>query len=118
MKAKINIKNIYYYVQGNIRYKLYYSKLKCLIRKHILEQIQTRINSMDNQCYMEGQCKMCGCKTTHLQMCNKECDKPCYPAMLSKKDWNRFKDFGIYCSKEKKEIWFYDTIKNKFLRWK
>ena len=90
-KAKPTLKNIIAYIQGKLRYKLYYSNFVFLIRPHIREQIQARINSMDKQCYNEGQCKMCGCQTTALQMANKACYKPCYPSMLSKKKWNWFK---------------------------
>ena len=90
-KAKPTLKNIIAYIQGNLRYKLFYSNFAFLIRPHIREQIQARINSMDKQCYNEGQCKMCGCQTTALQMADKACDKPCYPSMLSKKKWNWLK---------------------------
>ena len=90
-KAKPTLKNIIAYIQGKLRYKLYYSNFVFLIRPHIREQIEARINSMDKQCYNEGQCKMCGCQTTALQMANKACDKPCYPSILSKKKWNWFK---------------------------
>ena len=91
-KAKPTLKNIIAYIQGNLRYKLYYSKFAFLIRPHIKQQIDIRINSMDKQCYEEGQCKMCGCQTTALQMANKACDKPCYPSMMSKIDWNKIKN--------------------------
>lgn len=89
-------KDIWYYIQGNIRYKLYYSKVYFLFRFHIFDQICARIMSMDMQCYTEGQCKMCGCKTTALQMSNKACDKPCYPAMMNKKQWTRMKASTTY----------------------
>ena len=89
--SQINLKNIQAYIQGKLRYKLYYSKFAFLIRKHIREQIEVRINSMDRQCYYDGQCKMCGCTTTALQMANKACDKPCYPKMLTKSKWWLFK---------------------------
>jgi len=91
MKAKVNLTNIISYLQGNIRYKLFYSNFAFLIPVHIREQIQYRINSMDVQCYAQGYCKMCGCQTTALQMANKACDKPCYPSLVSKKRWNRLK---------------------------
>lgn len=90
-KAKPTLKNIIAYIQGNLRYKLFYSNFAFLIRPHIREQIQVRINSMDKQCYNEGQCKMCGCQTTALQMADKACDKPCYPEMMDKVTWNKFK---------------------------
>lgn len=89
--------NIIAYIQGNLRYKLYYSKFAFLIRPHIREQIEARITSMDKQCFEEGQCKMCGCQTTALQMANKACDKPCYPSMLDKRDWRDMEDdFAIF----------------------
>lgn len=78
--------DVWYYVQGNIRYILWYSNFKFLIRKHIRLQIAIRIKSMNRECHISGACIKCGCKTTHLQMCNKACDGDCYPKMLSKKD--------------------------------
>ena len=95
MKAKISFMNICYYLQGNIRYFFYYSRFsRILIRKHIYQQIGMRINSMDSLCYSQGYCKLCGCTTTHLQMCNKACDKPCYPRMLNKRLWKQFIEKG------------------------
>lgn len=91
-KAKPTIKNIISYIQGNIRYKLYYSKFSFLIPRHIREQIEYRIYKMDRECYNQGSCKMCGCKTTALQMANKQCDKPCYPKMMNRREWKNFKN--------------------------
>ena len=93
-KAKPTFKNIIAYIQGNLRYRLFYSNFAFLIRPHIREQIEVRINSMDQECYNAGECKICGCQTTHLQMADKACDKPCYPSMMSKKQWNFFKDLS------------------------
>ena len=121
MKAKINIKNIYSYIIGNYRYQLYYSKhLSWLMREFIREQITLRINSMDEECFNSGQCKLCGCKTTALQMANKECDKPCYPKMLSKKNWSKLKlnsFFGIRINIGGKK-WIIDLENNKFKLYK
>ena len=86
------IKDIIAYIQGNTRYKLFYSKnFSWLIRSHIREQILSRIISMDGECYDNGECKMCGCATTALQMANKACDKPCYPQLVSRRSWNKLK---------------------------
>lgn len=93
-KAKATPKNIWSYIQGNLRYKLYYSKnklIKRLMRNHIREQIEVRIDSMDRKCYYMGECKICGCATTALQMADKACDNPCYPEMMDKVTWNKFK---------------------------
>ena len=100
------ILDIYYYIQGWTRYYLYY-KYSFLMRKHIKEQIQYRIISMDNTCFSNGNCKMCGCATTALQMCNKQCDKPCYPKILNRKKWNAVKKVGYYS--DGKRLWVVNT---------
>lgn len=92
--------DIWHYLLGNYRYSLYYSSLKILIRQHIVEQIEFRVKNMEQQCYDEGECKLCGCKTIALQMCNKPCEKPCYPSMMNKKEWEIFKRGGIFVDKE------------------
>lgn len=88
---QINYKNVKAYIQGNLRYKLYYSRFKFLIPEYILEQIDCRIESMNRECLDRGSCVMCGCQTTHLQMANKACAGDCYPDMLIKKQWCYFK---------------------------
>ena len=91
-KEEVTLANVLYYIQGTIRYHFFYYKyLRKLIRLHIFEQIAYRISVMDPECYEEGYCKMCGCNTTALQMANKQCNKPCYPKMMGKKDWKNFK---------------------------
>ena len=66
---------------------------------------------MDKQCYEEGQCKMCGCQTTALQMANKACDKPCYPSMMSKRDWKDTKDDFPMFDKSTQKWWFLENDK-------
>ena len=87
---KINLDNIKAYFTGNWRYRLYYSKLRFLIPLHIREQYEMRLQLMDKECYNNGECKICSCATTNLQFANRECDKPCYPPMMSKSDWSLF----------------------------
>lgn len=82
--SQVTWKNVKAYIQGNLRYKLYYSNFKFLIPKYIREQIEIRINSIPEECLMSGQCQLCGCTTTALQMADKSCDKPCYTAMNDK----------------------------------
>jgi hypothetical protein len=48
---------------------------------------------------------MCGCSTTALQMCNKACDKPCYPSMLSRKEWKEAKRIGFVYDEETSRTW-------------
>lgn len=96
---QLTLNNMIAYNIGNYRYKLFYSKnLKKLIRKHISEQIQVRINSMNKDCYDKGACIICGCSTTALQMANKACDGNCYPKMLNKVEWKKLKKKGSYYS--------------------
>ena len=89
-KAKITLNNIIAYFQGTIRYKFYYSKYSFLIPKHIKEQIDFRIQVMDRECYSQGSCKLCGCRTTALQMANKTCEGNCYPIIMGIKEWKFF----------------------------
>lgn len=100
------INKVLAYIVGNLRYKLFYNKqLSTLMRNHIKEQIMSRIISMDSECYDKGQCKMCGCSTTALQMANKPCDQPCYPRMMSRREWRKLKEskdsrtdkWGVHC---------------------
>jgi hypothetical protein len=106
---KHDSKDILAYIQGNVRYKLYYSWFKFLIRKHIKEQIVIRINSMEPKCYLEGSCVMCGCKTTALQMANKACDRPCYPRMLNTLEWHGIR-YGkeLWLDRENNMLWHVD----------
>lgn len=99
--SKVTVSNTIAYIQGKLRYKLYYSYYNFLIPTHIKEQIDYRIRVMDKECFNNGACKICGCETTALQMANKACPKPCYPKMLNRKNWNKQKKFKNYDKMEK-----------------
>lgn len=87
-----NFRDVLYYLQGKFRAKLYYSgRFYKLLRKHIVEQIDYRILEMNQICYMRGSCIHCGCETTALQMADKTCDGYCYPTMMNKEEWEKFK---------------------------
>ena len=101
-KSEITFKNVIAYFQGNFRYKLYYSRFKWLIPVHIRQQIRMRIQVMDRECYNNGSCKICGCKTTALQMANKSCAGNCYPAMMSESEWGFLIKYTILAVKKKK----------------
>lgn len=87
---KNKLKNILHFLVGTLRYKLFYSKFDFLLGRTLKNQIQFRIDVMDDQCYKEGSCKICGCTTTALQMADKQCPKPCYPPFFDKKTWWMF----------------------------
>ena len=112
---KVNLKNIWYFMQGNMRYKLYYTRLKCMIPRYIREQIDARIKSMNRECYNQGSCIKCGCTTTQLQMANKTCNADCYPPMMSIEQWRRMKDNKMIVSPAQASVWM---LKNgKFKRY-
>lgn len=89
------MKKVISYIIGWYRYFLYYKLNKKFIRPHILEQIDIRIKSMNQECYFRGSCIKCGCATTALQMANKSCDGLCYPKMLSRRKWKKFKEHNL-----------------------
>jgi hypothetical protein len=100
LKGEYSLADVTDYIRGNIRYKLYFSKFYFLLRSHIFEQIQYRINVMDKECYLSGSCKICGCNTPHLQMANKTCEGKCYPIMMDYKEWEEYKyKNNIYVAK-------------------
>jgi len=109
LKPKRKLIDVWHYFLGNYRYFFYYRpKLSWLIRVHIREQISYRITWMDSECYSNGSCKICGCETTALQMCNKQCDKPCYPPMMDKDQWHRYyTNESVVCIKS--DCWAKDT---------
>lgn len=99
--------DIWHYILGNYRHKLYYSRDKIgavraygskhpLMRQHIWEQIKYRIKHMNKECFNTGSCVECGCQTTQLQMANKRCDGICYPTMMNKEKWRRFKSGSTF----------------------
>lgn len=105
MITNILVKDVKEFLTGNLRYYIYYKISPKLIPTHIREQYEARIKSMDKKCYNDGQCKLCGCKTTALQFADKACDKPCYPAMMNSLKWNILKSgCKVYCSKTK--LWW------------
>lgn len=109
------LKNVIAYIQGNIRYKLYYSKFAFLIPGYIKRQIIARILSMNPKCYNQGSCIECGCRTTHLQMANKACDGNCYPIMVSRSKWEYMEKGNILAIKNTfwklENGWFIKVIK-------
>jgi hypothetical protein len=115
--SEFNLSNIKHYLVGNLRYKLHDNKrFNWLIRRHVREQIDFRIKVMNPICYNQGSCEICGCKTTALQMANKACDKPCYPTMMGRMEWDMFKRGGLYFDKDTDIVW--QNSKGKVINFK
>lgn len=70
------------------------AKLNIYYPKHIREQVQWRM-SKSLPCLENGSCLTCGCTTNLSFYLTKEgcdnLDNPCYPNMMSKEEWNKFK---------------------------
>ena len=92
------LSDIWYYVQGHTREKIYYSKFRFLIRKHIREQFEWRLKLMEGSnktCFINGQCDICGCDIPALTLANKDCHGECYPPMMSNYEWKIYKKYFI-----------------------
>ncbi len=114
LTGKRSIKDVYHYLLGNYRYKLYYNKvLSRFLRSHIFEQIKYRIEWMDSTCYHNGSCKLCGCMTTQLQMANKKCEGDCYPPMMNKGEWEYYKAGGFIKDSSGNFYWLRNPMLSK-----
>ena len=90
-------KSIFWYLQGNSRYKICSTRiLKYLVPKYIREQISIRENSVDIICKTNGSCKECGCAIPQLQYADTNCNAHCYPHMLDKTTFTLLKNGGCY----------------------
>lgn len=108
LRSETKLSDIWSYIQGNVRYKLYYSKyFSWMIRKLIRKQIYFRIKAMNRQCYNQGSCVLCGCETTKLQMADKGCLGACYPPIMNKDQWKRFIS-GKKVVDKKERMWTYE----------
>jgi len=79
------------------------------MRTHIREQIDWRISIMDRECYVKGQCKLCGCMTTALQMAKKQCEGQCYPKLVGRLTWAVEKEYWKMIQ-ETNPILFYKDV--------
>lgn len=105
------IKDVWHYIVGNYRYKIYYSGFKTwLLRDHIREQIDFRLGYVPDECWSTGSCKECGCQVPHLQMCHKSCDANCYPELMNSTDWHTFKQ--DYVVRQKNKFWRRNSTTN------
>lgn len=97
LKAGKKPSNIWYFLTGHYRLWIFYSpRFSFLMRSHIYDQINFRLETMDRECFQAGACKKCGCEVPALQMASKACDKPCYTPFLSRTSWKKVKPGFIH----------------------
>lgn len=120
IKGKYSLAEVVDYFRAEFRYSIYYKyqKLSFLLRDHIKEQIDFRIDvMMDRECYEQGQCKICGCTTPDLQFTNASCKGNCYPPIMNKTQWKFFKEYaGHYSDEATRTQWYnmnYEVTKIK-----
>ena len=99
---KVSPEDAWYYIQGSTRF-IAYKKFKWVLRKHIIEQVEWRRDVAANPCYLNGTCLCCGCDTPavffsakscsveKLSYCHTNGEKNCYPRLMSRKQWKKFK---------------------------
>lgn len=122
-KIRKHPKDVWWYIQGTFR-TICYNNYPWMIRKHILEQFEHR-KIKAAPCLENKSCKFCGCRTPDVFFSNKACslselslrnrkllyqqDDPCYGVMMSKTEWNTYKNSQI----EVLKINDFDNLKNK-----
>lgn len=93
MKAKINLKNIKGYLQAHYRQVL--DEFDYL-PSHIKEQAEFRlwrVKEKSPECYKNNICTHCGCTVDSKIYEDRACSANwCYGQMLSKEDWEFFKE--------------------------
>ena len=87
--AKLNLKHIWAVIQSVIRSIL-------PTPKHIKEQIKWRawmVQQKSPECWNSGHCVQCGCIIKEKIKSDMGCENPpyCYPEMMKKKEWEKYK---------------------------
>lgn len=101
---KSNPKNIWWWIQGETR-MLLYKHVPFMLRSHIKEQFEYRLDVVDEDCLLQKSCKVCTCSLPSLLFADKPCSKIkmtpttrttlfghdgiCYNKMLNKKEWKQ-----------------------------
>lgn len=88
MKAKPTLSNIKGFLSAHYRQAL--DELGFL-ESHIKEQWLYRIGIMNEECLRNGVCP-CNCSVPEKQLENRACENNCYTPMLSKEEWEKYKE--------------------------
>ena len=72
------------FLQGSIRMRMFKNRvLKNWLSNYVINTYAERIIKA-NECYLNGKCTHCGCKTPDLFFANRACsaEEPCYDKMI------------------------------------
>jgi hypothetical protein len=83
-RAPISIGNIKAVIQSFFRRRRE-------LPNHIKEQIINRIELSNPRCKETNVC-VCGCDWSDLIYADKSCENNCYPEMMDKKSWKKYKN--------------------------
>lgn len=90
-KYDITLQNISAFIQGNVRAILHnYGDSFYTLSPEIQEQVIYRTSLANKECLENGKCK-CNCSIPELFYADKQCEDKCYPYMMNKSDWEKFK---------------------------
>lgn len=81
---KAGLRKVLSYFQGTIRRILF-----PYMPVHIREQVFYRF--LKARCAFEGRCMECGCTIPDLFYADNSCGGVCYPEMMNKSEWKKFK---------------------------
>ena len=94
-KYDITLGNIKAYVQGNLRYYAEkYGPAFAKLDEHLREQIAFRELVANPECKEKEECK-CHCPIPELFYADKTCEDSCYPVMMTRDEWTKFKNSGV-----------------------
>jgi hypothetical protein len=90
---QITLANIKHFITGE--YRKITDEFFDSLDEHIKEQVVFRkalVQLKKPECIAKGECINCGCAIPDLFYADKSCDLLCYPKMMSKENWESFKD--------------------------
>lgn len=109
--------NVWYFIQGNIRYRLYYS-FPFLFSPRFKSMIEERYKLANPECMATGECIACGCDMPNLLFANKQCKAKCYPSFREQRNMRKIKDFGIpFIMTDKGNVFFKTFSQGKYWVW-
>jgi hypothetical protein len=88
MSRKITKSNIYNYLEGNGKFII--NKLG-LSQPHIKEQVAHRLLVCQDDCVVQGRCKVCTCPLPNRAFSTESCNKALFPDLMNEQDWLRYK---------------------------